>query len=439
MKHIHRSAYLAVIFLLPFWSHVTIVRGDNTAIYYLYDSVALFAMDGAVFLTIACWVLDCLTNERPLPNLFTPKAPMLPLAALVGASLFSIPGSPTPWVSLSFALHLLLLVGLVTYTIHEAPSYSRVVAALAIGIILQGIAVASQIATQTTYPVGTTMGWEHELPASQPGASVVETVDGMRWLRAYGTFPHPNILAGYASAALFPLAAFFLAARRPWAGWLLALPFLAFLVAALTFSRAGVIAMLAGLAVWGALLLGSQRPLHRRFFWLLGGFVALEAILVFALGPLVQVRLLDQSAPLEGRSTAERTLLYDHAYRLIVQHPLLGVGAGAYVVAQTGLDVDYNPPEPVHNVFLLVLSETGLMGGLAWLALWLGIMHATWRRRRHLDVWTAAWCASLAALFVVSLLDHYLWSLAPGRVLLWIMLGLWATALARIEPCKSGS
>jgi hypothetical protein len=34
--------------------------------------------------------------------------------------------------------------------------------------------------------------------------------------------------------------------------------------------------------------------------------------------------------------------------------------------------------------------------------------------------------AMLAGLGVISLFDHYLWTLAPGRILLGLVLGLWA-------------
>jgi hypothetical protein len=34
--------------------------------------------------------------------------------------------------------------------------------------------------------------------------------------------------------------------------------------------------------------------------------------------------------------------------------------------------------------------------------------------------------ATLAGLGVIALFDHYLWTLAPGRIMLGLALGLWA-------------
>jgi hypothetical protein len=42
---------------------------------------------------------------------------------------------------------------------------------------------------------------------------------------------------------------------------------------------------------------------------------------------------------------------------------------------------------------------------------------------------TIIFSAALAGLFAVSLFDHYLWTLAPGRLLAGTMLGLWAGQL----------
>jgi hypothetical protein len=38
---------------------------------------------------------------------------------------------------------------------------------------------------------------------------------------------------------------------------------------------------------------------------------------------------------------------------------------------------------------------------------------------------------ALVALTVIGMLDYYTWTLAPGRILFWLVLGLWVAAYAR--------
>jgi O-antigen ligase len=88
----------------------------------------------------------------------------------------------------------------------------------------------------------------------------------------------------------------------------------------------------------------------------------------------------------------------------------------------------YSSYTPVHSVALLATAELGLVGGLLWVCLlvspWLGL----WVRRRRvrMTAWWAGLCAAMVALTVVSFFDHYVWSFQQGRLMLWLVWGLWA-------------
>jgi hypothetical protein len=79
--------------------------------------------------------------------------------------------------------------------------------------------------------------------------------------------------------------------------------------------------------------------------------------------------------------------------------------------------------EPVHNVGLLAAGELGLAGGL--LCLLAGFLLLS-ELRRALRLEAIALSAAVAALLVLGVFDHYLWSLAPGRALAGMILGVWA-------------
>ncbi len=65
----------------------------------------------------------------------------------------------------------------------------------------------------------------------------------------------------------------------------------------------------------------------------------------------------------------------------------------------------------------------GALIGLPFLLLW-------WRRRELSPTLIAA-SGALLAVTVLGLFDYYTWSLVPGRIWFWLVLGFWAGAYLR--------
>jgi hypothetical protein len=63
---------------------------------------------------------------------------------------------------------------------------------------------------------------------------------------------------------------------------------------------------------------------------------------------------------------------------------------------------------------------------------------ALWLRRRQIEMtpWWAGLSGALAALTVVGFFDHYLWSFQQGRLVLWLVWGLWAREWARSSSSR---
>jgi len=97
---------------------------------------------------------------------------------------------------------------------------------------------------------------------------------------------------------------------------------------------------------------------------------------------------------------------------------LNGVGVGNYVVA---LENEYPGREvyayqPVHNVYLLILGEIGIIGVL-FILLWA----ASIDRYNYSQIPRVPAVGALAmgnAILVIGFFDHYIWSLWPGLALL---------------------
>jgi O-antigen ligase len=108
---------------------------------------------------------------------------------------------------------------------------------------------------------------------------------------------------------------------------------------------------------------------------------------------------------------------------MIRDHPLTGVGIGSFILKLADYALEGAIIEPVHNIFLLAGSELGIIGLLLVIALFISIALSVFKVRTPNAILASA---TIAGLGVICLFDHYLWSLAPGRMMLALVLGLWA-------------
>ncbi|MFQ5777064.1 MAG: O-antigen ligase family protein [Terriglobia bacterium] len=223
------------------------------------------------------------------------------------------------------------------------------------------------------------------VPGDVPGIVMSSTPLG-ELPRLRLVFAEPSMAANFLAVA-FPLLTVRALSRRGqgqlWAG----LAFLAALCLLLTFSLGGYLFFLATSTLLIVLLPGSRRRLH--YGVLLGAFMLflLAAPLVrdFAVGVLTR--------PLHGElSVAVRLESAEAGLRMLWDYPLLGVGIGNtpfYVY-------DYLPWRPrvahylgwymthgeialpVLNLFVRMLAETGLVGGLLFMLWHYRILESGW-------------------------------------------------------------
>ncbi len=257
------------------------------------------------------------------------------------------------------------------------------------------------------------------------GVSVVQA-GGLRLLRAYGTFPHPNIFGGF--MAIGAICATWLSIQRPSLGVREGVPMsigagelgLAGLFTFslfLSFSRSAWIGFVVALIVIAILNLKNWRRLLAPM---------LICIAVFGVSTFVyRDFVISRSGIVESRteqiSNASRIQSYALGLEIYKLHPLAGSGPNnelAVYASAKQIIKSPAPLEPPHSFWLMLLDDFGLIGSLFMLTAICFVIITIYKRRKKLDRETLALAFSVSVCwFVVSILDHYVWSLWPGQVL----------------------
>jgi len=420
-----QAAWALAVGLLLFWWYHLFWQGPAPEVYFLYQSVVVFASDLAALAALGLWLIELrLQGVRPRLG---PRALLLAGLALLAFAALSVPFSSGPQAGAAVVAQLLLLLGWYLLCVNAAPPAATLGRVLGALLLLQAIVVVGQaIAQQNDWLAALGLAWPPRVRPEYGGAPVIENAAGALWMRVYGTLPHPNVLAG----ALLVLAAgvserYLVTGRRRW----LTVAALAGAALLLAFSRAawvgaGVMAVI-GL-LWSGRYHPAVGPRFRRLVLALG-LAAAAAALPLLPWLLARVTVGDTATTIETRSVYERVTLTADSLALIWSHPLVGVGAGHFAVANMATG-SQSAAEPVHNLLLLITAETGLGGGAAALALAGAVGRRLWQRRRRAEVAEAMWGLALLGVLVTGLFDHYWWSLAPARMLFVTALGLWVGA-----------
>lgn len=260
------------------------------------------------------------------------------------------------------------------------------------------------------------------------GVSVVLTTGG-RFLRAYGTFPHPNILGGFlVYCIVLAIALLITTEHKRIRTWVAAL--LPGLSAGLlfSFSRQSVLGLLVSLMSFPSMMAYRAKAQMRLWTWGTGIVFVTLAVLGGIFAPLVVTRL-NVAGPLEKYSLDARASGVQQAKKLLVDVWPQGVGIGNYTLAlQKKIDsnIEAKDMQPVHILGVLILAEVGIFG-LAFYVLFLIMLF--WEGRHHPEPARRSTHLAIAGALVIipvflGLWDHYLWSLAVGQWMFWSMCGL---------------
>ncbi len=247
---------------------------------------------------------------------------------------------------------------------------------------------------------------ERTFSATTSGISTV-AIFGRQFLKAYSTFPHPNALAGYFLVSAIFMVGFAKKSARKLIAVSLVITALALV---LTFSLGAAVALVFSLALFFV-----RKNLSTILFFIM---------LVLSIISPIFIQNLNISSGSFGsysESFFRRAALIESAGKMIGEAPLLGVGLNNFIVKlpQAG---SYPSVgwwlQPVHNIFLLVFSESGLLG----LILFSTLIFFTLRSALKNQNRTLIIC--IMAILITGFFDHYWLTLQQNQLLFALILGL---------------
>ncbi|MCA9390127.1 O-antigen ligase family protein [candidate division WWE3 bacterium] len=241
---------------------------------------------------------------------------------------------------------------------------------------------------------------------------------GHSFLRPYATFPHPNVLGGVSAIFLFfslyvwrhsttrlvrRVALLCVAAQ-----WLLIL---------ISFSRSAWLGLLFSIVLIFIARLRDKRLGEVMLFQ--KRWVVLAFVVCVMSAPYI-LKLFSLHTP----SIAERIYLLRQANTLIEAVPITGIGYGNFVASLVS-ELEKLPPivyQPVHNVWVLSLSEIGLVGVFAYLFIWVTMMFLIYRKRYILKEYVVL--QIMLVISFIGLFDHYFWSITIGQAVWWLIIAM---------------
>ncbi|MFB6226579.1 MAG: O-antigen ligase family protein [Candidatus Paceibacteria bacterium] len=330
-------------------------------------------------------------------------------------------------LALQYSLWLLEAVLLISVFISGPFEPKKLVAWFTAGGALQAVLGIYQFATQSTFALDWLGLAAH--PVAQSGVSVIEGGYIGRWLRAYGAFPHPNMLGGYLTLVVITLLSVISVRGYDFENKKVILTLVLMVLSAgvfVSFSRAAWLVLVVVLLFTAFHVFFHRKAHPAEVVDSLIVTTALFVILAIISYPLVGTRLSLSSAT-EQKSIDQRVAGLETSLELFENNALVGVGAGNYTAAMIE---KFDQPgwffQPVHNIFALFLVEFGLIGLV--LLILAGIAYNYFMfYRRQVDPDDAFYLSMIIfAVLILGSFDHYLISSFVGLMSLAVVLGLFS-------------
>ena len=373
-----RLIVFALVFLLPtqlayhFWLQSSYIYGLRVD----YLSPAIYLTD----------ILIVLLLPYIKKRLYLLLSPII-IFALINCTFAQIPiVALFKWI----VVFKLIIFGLYFYSCDLHRLRKTIVSAFSLSLVTFFLIGLLQFILQKTIGGPLYLLGERSFTSQTPGISLMD-VFGKSLMRAYSTFSHPNSFAGFAVVSFLILLSF----KKQ--SFLYIIVILSLL---LTFSLNALV---------GVCLVVTLFFLLKYFPKIVKKTKVLLPIVVIGLSLLFGIvsGVLPEEVLLK-EAYKERVVLAGYAIEAFSKRPALGIGLNNFFFATKGI-------QPPHNIYLIVLSETGIMGILVSFFL----LSKLFRRRLNKYLFLAIFFVLATGLF-----DHYWFTLQQNQLLLSLLLGL---------------
>lgn len=392
------------------FSKIAGIRSDYLApTIYLTDFIILLMIAAESVFSLRSLVF-CLKNNKRIKFYKPAKLLLLVICYLLFINLFV---AKNPWVSWYKTIKITEFILLGFIIVKLKPKIFNLLIPLSIAIIYSSIIALWQFLLQRS--IGGLFWYlgERTFYSSSPGIAAFSW-QGKLILRPYSIFPHPNVLAGFLALVLPIILIELIFYRRQLTPVLILLfvsaSLLGILALILTFSRFAWFVFLLGLVL--AICLRKKKMMHylkKKEKPIL--FLFYFSIVMSVVFPLV--------FSINQQSVNERRSLIEASLNMTSQNPMFGVGLNNFIVSSRQYLISLNELyiyQPVHNIYLLVFAETGIIG------FFLFCLFITAAIRKSL--YSAPVFLVLAQVLLLGLFDHYFVTLQQGQLLFTVFVSL---------------
>jgi len=252
-------------------------------------------------------------------------------------------------------------------------------------------------------------------------------IDGVKHIRPYGTFSHPNILSIFLLLALV-ISVFLISKYKKniyYTVYLYVTSLLLFMGIFLSFSR---ITWFLTIIFFTAFVFRKirvkyflEKIIHQNIFIkiLISLFFLITIAFVFYFWPSVWWRI-NPMSPSTWQSFQDRFFVISKSWQLLKDNWLLGVGAGNFIIAIIPFLVGspFWMAQPVHNSYLLILLELGVFGLISYLFVLYYIYRDAIRNKSY-------FLKIIFFIFVFYMFfDHCFWDIRQVEYLLFIFIAI---------------
>ncbi len=423
---LEKLIFYVFLFSIPFQTRLIVWRWTQP--FNEWTAGFIYATDVLIVSLLVLWLVRIIKHPKsfdPMTYHRLGRAGLL-LAVFFGVSMLSAFNSKIVGLSFYKLVKLAEFVLLYYYlrsNIGGVFNFRLAAAAIAASGFFQSIIAIGQYLKQGS--LGLKIFGESPVGADIPNVAVF-IADGQKYLRAYGATPHPNVLAAWLLLAIFAFYFLHLAVARGVIGRF----FYGIVLFGFFFTFSRVIIGLWALSAVTAFLLAGQ--LRKRLGPLIATTLVVSAVFTLAFWPQVRSRLL---VSFDEEAVTQRAFYNRAASSITRANPFLGIGIGQFAPTLMS-QLKHYPAyfyQPVHNIYLLIASETGLVGLGVFLAFLLNLFWGAIKKSAADRLPTFSFLFLPFAFLAIGIFDHFLWTSQQGSLILWLIFALISSKSAAVD------